>query len=61
MVVSRDEAVRYAPDFAGVGYSHGCVGMRDMVKATWLFGRVPVGTRVFVHWSSGGRGTMPSS
>lgn len=49
-----DEAVHYSPDFAQVGYSrgsHGCVGMRDMEKATWLYDRVPVGTRVVVYWS----------
>lgn len=54
MFFNGDEAVHYSPDFATVGYSrgsHGCVGMRDMDKATWLFGRVPVGTRVYVYWS----------
>jgi lipoprotein-anchoring transpeptidase ErfK/SrfK len=54
MFFNGDEAVHYSPDFASVGYSrgsHGCVGMRDMEKATWLFGQVPVGTRVYVYWS----------
>lgn len=54
MFFNGDEAVHYSPDFASVGYSrgsHGCVGMRDMDKATWLFNQVPVGTRVYVYWS----------
>jgi hypothetical protein len=54
MFFNGDEAVHYSPDFVSVGYSrgsHGCVGMRDMEKATWLFGQVPVGTRVYVYWS----------
>lgn len=54
MFFNGDEAVHYSPDFAAVGYirgSHGCVGMRDMEKATWLFNQVPVGTRVYVYWS----------
>ena len=54
MFFNGDEAVHYSPDFASVGYSrgsHGCVGMRDMEKATWLFDQVPVGTRVYVYWS----------
>ena len=54
MFFNGDEAVHYSPDFASVGYSrgsHGCVGMRDMEKATWLFNQVAVGTRVYVYWS----------
>lgn len=54
MFFNGDEAVHYSPDFASVGYSrgsHGCVGLRDMEKATWLFGQVPEGTRVYVYWS----------
>jgi hypothetical protein len=54
MFFNGDEAVHYSPDFAQVGYSrgsHGCVGLRDMEKATWLYERVPVGTRVVVYWS----------
>ena len=54
MFFNGDEAVHYSPDFASVGYirgSHGCVGMRDMENATWLFNKVPVGTRVYVYWS----------
>ena len=54
MFFNGDEAVHYSPDFAAVGYirgSHGCVGIRDMEKATWLFNQVPVGTRVYVYWS----------
>ena len=54
MFFNGDEAVHYSPDFAAVGYlhgSHGCVGVRDMEKVTWLFDHVPVGTRVYVYWS----------
>jgi lipoprotein-anchoring transpeptidase ErfK/SrfK len=54
MFFNGDEAVHYSPDFVSVGYSrgsHGCVGLRDMDKATWLFEQVPVGTRVYVYWS----------
>ncbi len=54
MFFNGDEAVHYSPDFASVGYSrgsHGCVGIRDMEKATWLYDQVPVGTRVYVYWS----------
>ena len=54
MFFNGDEAVHYSPDFRTVGYSrgsHGCVGLRDMAKATWLFEQVPVGTRVYVYWS----------
>ena len=54
MFFNGDEAVHYSPDFASIGYargSHGCVGVRDMEKATWLFEQVPVGTRVYVYWS----------
>ena len=54
MFFNGDEAVHYSPDFAQVGYSrgsHGCIGLRDMEKATWLYERVPVGTRVVVYWS----------
>ena len=54
MFFNGDEAVHYSPDFASVCYirvAHGCVGMRDMEKATWLFNQVPVGTRVYVYWS----------
>ena len=54
MFFNGDEAVHYSPDFHAVGYlhgSHGCVGVRDIDKASWLFDRVPVGTRVYVYWS----------
>jgi len=54
MFFNGDEAVHYSPDFAAVGYirgSHGCVGVRDMAQATWLFDHVDVGTRVYVYWS----------
>lgn len=54
MFFNGDEAVHYSPDFASVGYargSHGCIGLRDMEIATWLFAKVPVGTRVYVYRS----------
>lgn len=54
MFFNGDEAVHFSPDFTAVGYargSHGCVGLRDMEKATWLFNQVPTGTRVYVYWS----------
>jgi hypothetical protein len=54
MFFNGDEAVHFSPDFTAVGYargSHGCVGLRDMEKATWLFDQVPTGTRVYVYWS----------
>jgi hypothetical protein len=54
MFFNRGQAVHYSPDFAANGYnggSHGCIGMRDMEKATWLFNQVGIGTRVYVYWS----------
>ncbi len=46
------QAVHYSPYFDRDGYrggSHGCINLRDIRKAEWLFDRVPVGTRVFVY------------
>jgi lipoprotein-anchoring transpeptidase ErfK/SrfK len=51
---SGGQAVHYSPYFARDGYnggSHGCVNLRDYNRARWLFGRVPVGTRVHVYRS----------
>jgi len=48
------QAVHFSPYFQRDGYnggSHGCIGIRDMEKATWLFNQVPMGTRVYVYWS----------
>jgi hypothetical protein len=49
-----DQAVHYSPYFAHDGYnggSHGCIGIREMDKATWLFNQVPMGGRVYVYRS----------
>jgi hypothetical protein len=54
MFFNGDEAVHFSPYFQRDGYnggSHGCIGIREMDKATWLFEHVPVGTRVFVYRS----------
>jgi hypothetical protein len=49
-----DQAVHFSPYFQRDGYnggSHGCIGIRDMEKATWLFNQVPMGGRVYVYRS----------
>jgi len=54
MFFNGDEAVHYSPYFLHDGYnggSHGCIGIRDMTKVTWLFGQMPVGARVYVYVS----------
>jgi len=46
------QAVHYSPYFARDGYdggSHGCVNLRDLKAAAWLFDRVPIGTTVHVY------------
>lgn len=51
---SGGQAVHYSPYFARDGYnggSHGCVGIRDIKTAAWLFDRIPTGTRVHVYRS----------
>lgn len=51
---SGGQAVHYSPYFARDGYnggSHGCVGIRDIKTAAWLFDRIPTGTRVYVYRS----------
>jgi lipoprotein-anchoring transpeptidase ErfK/SrfK len=54
MFFSGGQAVHYSPFFARDGYyggSHGCIGVRDMAKARWLFDQIPIGTKVYVYWS----------
>ncbi|MEI6361511.1 MAG: L,D-transpeptidase family protein [Actinomycetes bacterium] len=54
MFFSGGQAVHYSPYFARDGYyggSHGCIGVRDITRAQWLFDRIPVGTKVYVYWS----------
>ncbi len=54
MFFNGDQAVHFSPYFQRDGYnggSHGCIGIREMDKATWLFERVPMGGRVFVYRS----------
>lgn len=51
---SGGQAVHYSPYFARDGYSgasHGCVNLRDMKAAEWLFDHVGLGTRVYVYRS----------
>jgi hypothetical protein len=46
------QAVHYSAYFKRDGYygaSHGCVNVRDLAKAKWLFNRVKVGGRVHVY------------
>lgn len=46
-----NQAIHYSSWFARDGYaggSHGCINLRDRVKAQWVFERSPIGTRVFV-------------
>ena len=52
MFFSGGQAVHYSKFFAAVGYnghSHGCVNVRDMAAATYLFDHVPVGTKVVIY------------
>jgi len=52
MFFNGNEAVHYSPFFHRYGYnggSHGCIGIRSMDTATWLFDHVAVGTRVVVY------------
>ncbi|MDO8309884.1 MAG: L,D-transpeptidase family protein [Actinomycetota bacterium] len=54
MFFSGGQAVHYSPYFDRDGYnggSHGCVGIRDIKLASWLFDRVPTGSRVYVYRS----------
>ena len=46
------QAVHYSAYFHRDGYygaSHGCVNLRDLAKAEWLFNRAQIGTRVHVY------------
>lgn len=54
MFFNGDQAVHYSPYFLHDGYyggSHGCIGIREMDKVTWLFGQMPTGGRVYVYRS----------
>jgi hypothetical protein len=54
MFFSGGQAVHYSPYFARDGYygaSHGCIGVRDIKAAEWMYDRVPMGARVVVYWS----------
>ena len=54
MFFSGGQAVHYSPFFARDGYnggSHGCIGLRDFKMASWLYDRIPMGTKVYVYWS----------
>ena len=54
MFFNGGEAVHYSPYFARDGYnggSHGCIGVRDIKAAEWLYDRVPIGARVYVYYS----------
>ncbi len=54
MFFAGGQAVHYSPYFHRDGYngaSHGCVNLRDLSAARWLFGQVPMGTRVVVYRS----------
>jgi len=46
------ESIHYSRLFRRDGYngaSHGCVNLRDLRGASWLFRNSPVGTRVYVY------------
>lgn len=52
MFFYKGQAVHYSPYFARDGYnggSHGCINLRDIKMAEWLFDRIPIGTRVYVY------------
>lgn len=54
MFFSGGQAVHYSPYFARDGYygaSHGCIGVRNIKAAEWLFDRIPLGARVVVYRS----------
>ncbi|WP_420174214.1 L,D-transpeptidase family protein [Luteococcus sp. OSA5] len=52
MFFSGGQAIHYSSEFARIGYSgagsHGCVNMRSMSDARWLFNQVRVGDKVIV-------------
>lgn len=50
---SRGQYIHFSKEFSEKGYgypygSHGCINIRSMSQAKWLFNRVPVGTHVIV-------------
>jgi len=52
MFFSGGQAVHYSMYFHAIGYnghSHGCVNVRDITAAAYLFDRVPVGTPVVIY------------
>lgn len=52
MFFNGGQAVHYSPYFDRDGYSggsHGCVNIRDIEGAAWLFDRTPIGTRVHLY------------
>jgi hypothetical protein len=54
MFFSRGQAVHYSADFAARGYngcSHGCVNVRNKTAIAYMYGHVPIGTRVLVYRS----------
>lgn len=50
---SGGEAIHYSVDFATNGYygggSHGCVNMRDLAGAKWLYSQTRIGDKVVVY------------
>ncbi|MGO4957891.1 L,D-transpeptidase family protein [Luteococcus sp. Sow4_B9] len=52
MFFSGGQAIHYSAEFARIGYSgagsHGCVNMRSMSDAKWLYEQVRVGDKVIV-------------
>lgn len=47
-----DMYVHYSPGFNAVGYSgssHGCVNIRKLSEAQWIFKNTPIGATVFIY------------
>ena len=52
MFFDGGEAIHYSADFARYGWAHGsggCINVRDMNAARWLWNKIPVGTKVVVY------------
>lgn len=52
MFFDGGEAIHYSADFARYGWargSGGCINVRDMNAARWLWNKIPVGTKVVVY------------
>ena len=52
MFFDGGEAIHYSADFARYGWargSGGCINIRDMNAARWLWNKIPVGTKVVVY------------